>query len=61
MGDTPAPHEPLRQRAGKEYEDPHFHDEDEVSPVPDDNSAHRPRTPPKTSKLPPRPRRFDTD
>lgn len=36
MNDTPHPPETPKQRLVKEYEDPHFHDDDEVAPVADD-------------------------
>jgi hypothetical protein len=61
------PHEPTpqppRQRHGKEYEDNHFHDEDEVAPPPEEaprQPGSRP-APRLGAKLPPRPRRFPDD
>jgi len=52
------PEQPLapRQRLDKEYEDPHYHDEDEPLP-PDERASHGPRLPARgksARKLPPR-------
>jgi hypothetical protein len=55
------PDEP-RQYRQKEYQDPHYHDEDEVSPVEDDRQprgSNLPRRRKPTRKLPPR--RHDVD
>jgi hypothetical protein len=49
-------------RRPQEYEDPHYHDDDIFLPPPDDAQPHapRPRTPRKTSrKIPPPRRRFE--
>jgi hypothetical protein len=61
-----APQQPeTPRRPIKEFEDNHFHDEDEVAPPPDDEPAPHhasPQTPARPPrKLPPRPRRFDED
>ena len=63
MADAPQPHEGAPRRPPKEYEDHHFHDEDEVASPPADD-AHRPPTPrphAQPRKLPPPPRRFHED
>ena len=58
-----APDEPKKFRH-KEYQDPHYHDDDEVSQVPDDDRSTR-KSPGKTSKFtlrrPPLRRRFDAE
>jgi len=63
MAESPKPQDAPR-RLSKEYEDPHFHDEDEVTPPPIDEEV-RPRTvvpvQPNRRKLPPPPRRFHED
>ncbi len=62
MADSTHPPDAPR-RPAKEYEDPHFHDEDEVVPPPDDDQpsgGHRPAARP-FRKLPPPKRRFDDD
>ena len=64
MAELPEPQGAPR-RPSKEYEDPHFHDEDEVAAPPPDESPRppspsQPRTAP-ARKLPPRPRRFYED
>jgi hypothetical protein len=64
MTDTPdTPSVP--QRPHTEYEDPHFHDDEEAGAPEDDEPAHHHphvhRPPAKSRKLPPRPRRFDED
>jgi hypothetical protein len=62
MGDTPETTTESKQRPIKEYEDPHYHDEDEVAP--NDDVLPRPaqaaprRTP---RRLPPPRRRFFED
>jgi hypothetical protein len=62
MGDTPETPTESMQRPIKEYEDPHYHDEDEVQPNDDvlSRSAQAParRT---TRRLPPPRRRFNED
>lgn len=58
MNDIPADPGLARERASKEYEDPHYHDEDEALP-PEDGPAHRPlRRGKPARKLPPR-RRYE--
>jgi hypothetical protein len=65
MDESPEPrHGVPKQRPAKEYEDPHFHDEDEVVPPPEE--APRPAgpgasRPSRARKLPPPPRRFHED
>jgi hypothetical protein len=62
MGDVPEPNDKAKQRLSKEYEDPHFHDDDEVAPVEED--IHQtPRRPPNSRRklLRRPPRRFDED
>jgi hypothetical protein len=60
---TEQPQEGAPRRPVKEFEDNHYHDEDEVAPPseegPHGGAARAPRRPPR--KLPPRPRRFDED
>jgi hypothetical protein len=58
MNDNPDTSGELRQRRQKEYEDPHFHDEDEVVPV-DDVQPRGPNPPTrrKPNRRPP-PRRY---
>lgn len=64
MADSPKPQGTPR-RPSKEYEDPHFHDEDDVAPVPSEEGgppspiAKLPARPPR--KLPPPKRRFHED
>jgi hypothetical protein len=61
MGDPPKPTDMPRQRHTREYEDPHFHDEDEVAPV-EDGEARGPRTPRSpTRKKKFSPRRYEED
>jgi hypothetical protein len=62
MGDTPTtPTEP-KQRVVTEYEDPHYHDEDEVAPNDDVVSRHVQAAPPRPARrLPPPRRRFYED
>ncbi|MFO0878240.1 MAG: hypothetical protein U0840_12890 [Gemmataceae bacterium] len=60
----PADPDDAPRRPYKEYEDPHFHDEDEVTPpaVDDQPRPSAPRNPsPPSRKLPPPPRRFYED
>jgi hypothetical protein len=55
MSDKPEQPVVPRQRLDKEYEDPHYHDEDE--PLPPDEAAFGPRVPARgkaSRKLPPR-------
>jgi hypothetical protein len=64
MAEAPEPQGTPR-RPFKEYEDAHFHDDDEVPP-PSVEDHPRPAGAPQqphrpTRKLPPRPRRFDED
>jgi hypothetical protein len=61
MPEAPEPQGTPR-RPYKEYEDPHFHDEDEVTSSPNDETPRPalPRRPP-PRKLPPPPRRFHED
>jgi hypothetical protein len=59
MGDTSDTPEPQTQRHVQEYEDPHYHDDDEV-PAPEDGRPQKPR-PTTRPKLPPRPRRYEED
>jgi hypothetical protein len=40
MNDSPQTPRTPNQRLNKEYEDPHYHDEDETAPI-DDNEQHR--------------------
>ncbi len=63
MANSPdTPNEP-KPRVEKEYEDPHYHDEDEVAPVED--GEHRTSKPgavrKKPSRRPPPPRRYYED
>jgi hypothetical protein len=62
MSDTPEPAGDPKVRLNKEYEDPHFHDEDEVA-LPAEDGEHRPARPAGRRKIipPPRPRRFHED
>ena len=63
MAEAPGP-DGTPRRPVKEYEDYHFHDEEEVAPPPaDDTQMHAPTaTPaPRPRKLPPPPRRFYED
>jgi hypothetical protein len=62
MSDKPeTPQEP-RPGPRKEFEDPHYHDEDEVAP-PDDDSPGEPRRSPKkpAHRIPPPRKRFHED
>jgi hypothetical protein len=59
MSDSPEFPPIPKPRLHKEYEDPHFHDEDEL-PFAEDREPDQIRRPP-PRKLPPRPRRFDED
>lgn len=63
MSNTPNPADEARPRRHQEYEDPHFHDEDEPVPV-DDLEPPGPR-PPRRGKpqrrLPPPRRRYHDD
>ena len=49
-----------RPRAHKEYEDPHFHDDDEIAPV-DDDQPRGLRPPPRRPVRRPPPRRYSED
>ena len=62
MSEAPEPHGTPR-RPSKEYEDPHFHDEDEVAAPPPDEAPRPPAPgqPKPPRKLPPPPRRFHED
>src|SRR5262245_44869138 len=62
MPEAPKPQDAPR-RHGSEYEDNHYHDDDEVAQPPaDEDALSRPRQPPRpTRKLPPPPRRFVED
>jgi hypothetical protein len=62
MGDTPtAPVEP-KPRLTREYEDPHYHDEDEVAPNDDVVPRHAAAALPRPARrLPPPRRRFYED
>jgi len=58
MSDSPqSPETPNKQRLHKEYEDPHFHDDDEVAPVEDGEprgSSVKPSSRRKPAYRPPR-------
>jgi hypothetical protein len=60
MGDSPdTPNEP-KQRFNKEYEDPHFHDDEEVVPA-DDGERHGTRATRRkpARRIPPPRRRYE--
>jgi hypothetical protein len=38
MSDSPQTPQPPNQRLNKEYEDPHYHDEDEAAPLDDEEN-----------------------
>jgi hypothetical protein len=63
MGNTPETPSDPRERLIKEYEDPHYHDEDEIAPVSDEpfprHSTAAPSRP--ARRLPPPRRRFYED
>jgi hypothetical protein len=60
MSETPETPGDPKVRLTKEYEDPHFHDDDEVAPVED--NERRPLRPTSRRKAPlPPPRRFQED
>jgi hypothetical protein len=61
MNDTPDPAGDPKVRLNKEYEDPHFHDEDEAAPAED--GEHRTARAPSRRKIVPSPRqrRFHED
>ena len=40
MADSPGPPAELKPHVNKEYEDPHYHDEDDVTPPVDDDAPH---------------------
>jgi hypothetical protein len=62
MGDTPETTTEPRQRLVKEYEDPHYHDEDEVAPGDDVVPRPAPAAPRSPAhRLPPPRRRFYED
>jgi hypothetical protein len=63
MGNSPETPGEARPRLSKEYEDPHFHDDDEVAPVEDgEPRASRPAAGKRKSNRPPPPRgRFHED
>ncbi len=63
MGDTPETMVEPRQRLDKEYEDPHYHDEDDVAPGDEPlPRLLRPAVRPPSRRLPPPPRgRFYED
>jgi hypothetical protein len=64
MGDSPEPQGLPPRRPRGEYEDPLFHDEDEVAPAEDERpraDLPPPGRRPRPRKLPPPPRRFDED
>jgi hypothetical protein len=63
MADSPEPHGEVNPRLSKEYEDPHFHDE-EPATVDDGEQPRGPRPVSKGKKpmrLPPPRRRFTED
>jgi len=61
MNDTPDPAGDPKVRLNKEYEDPHFHDDDEVAPAED--GERRTVRPSRRHRVvpPPRHRRFHED
>jgi hypothetical protein len=62
MTDSPPPAETPKQRLIKEYEDPHFHDDDEVAPVEDgEPRSTMPRPPVRRKPAYRPPRRFHED
>jgi hypothetical protein len=64
MADSPEPQAETTPRVTKEYEDPHYHDEDEVVPPPDDDVPHGTHVPAGKKlprRLPPPRRRFTDD
>jgi hypothetical protein len=60
MADTPEPPDTPTQRHTREYEDPHFHDDDEVATV-EDGEARGPHFPARKKKFPRRSRRYEED
>jgi hypothetical protein len=60
MSENPEPHDTPTQRRTREYEDPHYHDDDEVAPA---EEGDKPRArPPARRKWPQRPRhRYEED
>lgn len=63
MPDSPESHS-VSKRPEKEFEDNHYHDEDDVAPIPTDDGLRRPAVPGKgksARKLPPPRRRFHED
>lgn len=62
MADTPQ-HQETPRHPRPEYEDPHFHDDEEVAQPPADDVHSPPAVKPRTGprKLPPPPRRFYED
>lgn len=63
MANSPEPQAEPKPRVEIEYEDPHYHDEDDVAPVVDDmpHAAHSPAGKKPERRLPPPRRRFTDD
>jgi hypothetical protein len=62
MSDSPQTPRPPNQRLNKEYEDPHYHDEDETAPLDDGEQSRDSRgksTPRRKPVYRPRRRFFD--
>jgi hypothetical protein len=61
MADTDPTPQPPQQRHVETYEDPHYHDDDEL-PASDDEGRPKPARPPGRRKVPlPRRRRYEDD
>jgi hypothetical protein len=61
MSDSPQTPETPKQRLNKEYEDPHFHDDDDVAPIEDGERRGTIKPPTRRKPTYRLPRRFHED
>lgn len=61
MSDSPHTPETPKQRRYREFDDPHYHDEDEVTPVENDEHHGAPRPAPRRKFIYRPRRRFDEE
>jgi hypothetical protein len=61
MSESPQTPETPRQRLSKEYEDPHYHDDDDVDAAEDDTPRSHGKRPPRFKPVYRPQRRFEED